>query len=329
MLDRLVTTIAQVRERAEAHESLLTKNELLTRYALIDPLLRALGWPVDDPAWVQVELQTAGGGRADYVLLDGVGRVLVVLEAKALGGKLDLAGSAAIGYAWALHHQGQPPRLVGLSDGLRWVLAEPHHLKQPLYQIDLGGKTPLPELALLIARALWRELWCETKSPTASEVPVPALSPAAKAWQTRRASQLVTTATTVAGSPEARIVPLSQFVGVPGTAPPAALVFPDGKEYPLSSWRDFLVRTVEWLIDSGRFDEARVPIPRTDNPNGRFVVHRERVHGSGKPFEAPVQVRGRCWVEAFVGAPEAPRDARRVLQAFGVAPETVLVRLHG
>ncbi len=207
MLDRLVTTIAQARERAEAYESLLTKNELLTRYASIDPLLRALGWPVVDPAWVQVELRTASGGRADYVLLDGAGRALVVLEAKALGGKLDLAGSAAIGYAWELHQRGQPPRLVGLSDGLRWVLAEPQHLKQPVYQIDLGGKTPLPELAPLMARALWRALWCETKSPTASEVPVQALSLAAKAWQTRRASQLVTTASPVAGLPEAGSVP--------------------------------------------------------------------------------------------------------------------------
>jgi len=52
MLDDVLTTLQQIRERAERYRPLLTQNEGMTRSVLIDPLLRVLGWPLDDPAWV-------------------------------------------------------------------------------------------------------------------------------------------------------------------------------------------------------------------------------------------------------------------------------------
>ena len=51
-LDDLFTLIHELRERIDAHGAALRQNEALTRYALIDPLLRALGWnTADPPSW--------------------------------------------------------------------------------------------------------------------------------------------------------------------------------------------------------------------------------------------------------------------------------------
>ena len=48
---------------------------------LIDKALEASGWNLLDPQQVRFEVH-AGGKRADYVLMDEIGRVLCVLEAK-------------------------------------------------------------------------------------------------------------------------------------------------------------------------------------------------------------------------------------------------------
>jgi len=136
VIDDLCQVLERLRERLQAHRSLLEANEAQTRVSLIDPLLRALGWPTDDPTSVQVEAR-AGSGRADYVLRSG-NQTILVLEVKKVGEKLDIAHSAAVSYAWELLRQGQPPRYVGVSDGRRWLLYEPQQLEQPNHTLDLG-----------------------------------------------------------------------------------------------------------------------------------------------------------------------------------------------
>ena len=48
-LENLLTLIEKLQERIDSHGDALKKNEMLTRYALIDPLLRELGWDTEDP----------------------------------------------------------------------------------------------------------------------------------------------------------------------------------------------------------------------------------------------------------------------------------------
>ena len=61
----------------------IRRNEMRTRYALIDPLLRACGWELDDPATVEIEFGE-GPGRIDYVLWDNEGNQYLHIEAKKL-----------------------------------------------------------------------------------------------------------------------------------------------------------------------------------------------------------------------------------------------------
>ena len=47
LLEELIDAIKRVRGRIERHDDELSRNEMLTRYALVDSILRALGetWP--------------------------------------------------------------------------------------------------------------------------------------------------------------------------------------------------------------------------------------------------------------------------------------------
>jgi len=68
MLEDFVSVIDTLRGRIRDHREDLSRNELRTRVALIDPMLQALGWDVADPSQVAIEFTTRSG-RADYALM--------------------------------------------------------------------------------------------------------------------------------------------------------------------------------------------------------------------------------------------------------------------
>ena len=51
-LESLLELVETLRERIITHRAVLSQSEALTRYALIDPLLRELGWDTEDPTMV-------------------------------------------------------------------------------------------------------------------------------------------------------------------------------------------------------------------------------------------------------------------------------------
>ena len=86
------TVIRQLRSRAQSHHEYLSKGERETRtkYALIDPILRSLGWDTEDPDQVKLEYEVdpshEDGRRVDYALFrDGdTSKPYILIEAKGL-----------------------------------------------------------------------------------------------------------------------------------------------------------------------------------------------------------------------------------------------------
>lgn len=66
----LEATIREVRDRARENAPYIT-SLLRTRYVLIDPILRALGWDPADPGTVQVTTPGANRPIPNYILMDG------------------------------------------------------------------------------------------------------------------------------------------------------------------------------------------------------------------------------------------------------------------
>lgn len=83
-LEDMHSLVESLKKRAHDHDAALRASEMLTRYTLIDPLLRELGWDTADPSQVIPEYKS-GNGRADYALLGSDGAPAMMVEAKSLG----------------------------------------------------------------------------------------------------------------------------------------------------------------------------------------------------------------------------------------------------
>lgn len=150
-LEALLDTIQTVQAHITKHKAALFKNEGLTRYALIDPLLRALEWDTGDPEEVIPEYPLFDGKRADYALMiRGTPRVLI--EAKRLGEPMGDAVKQGIEYC---QEKGTP--YLAVTNGEKWELYETHNpmprSDETIVEFDLRED---PSRVCRKALALWR-----------------------------------------------------------------------------------------------------------------------------------------------------------------------------
>ena len=99
---------------------ILTNNEAATRAALIDPILRKLGWDISDPAMVEVEKRAPSHKNdvvADYVLKNQDGMPVVCVEAKSKGTNLKKCAPKLLQYTNAFK---DTVKYALLTDGLVW-----------------------------------------------------------------------------------------------------------------------------------------------------------------------------------------------------------------
>ena len=274
-LESLLSLVEKLRERIDEHGSELRKSEALTRYALIDPLLRELGWDTGDPDLVIPEYKV-GSGRADYALLSN-GRPILMVEAKSLESPLQNALSQGIGYCL---EQGTP--YFSVTDGRRWEIYETHKpvpiAEKRIVQFDL--KDGLAAEASLEALALWRpnvdsgrigpgqapvtvptpNRSAQPESPIPKTQPTPPPDKSEPGWQ-----------------PISELKPRSES----HPSPPKAVQFPDNSGAQVTAWGWLLVEVARWLINGNHLTENHCPIPRT--PGGRkSLVTRGPVDPTGR-----------------------------------------------
>jgi len=117
----IVELVDKLRDKIQDKELkvLLQRNEALTRYALIDPLLRALGWDTEDPNQVVPEFSTptTDNERADYVLKIN-GKKVAVIEAKSLGTRWD-SGVVGKVLSYAIKIGA---KIAVITDGDKWEI---------------------------------------------------------------------------------------------------------------------------------------------------------------------------------------------------------------
>jgi len=111
----LFTLVNELKDRIKRYERLLKHNEMLTRYVLVDPVLRALGWDTENPSIVRPE-EKQNSGKPDYILYYE-NEKLIALEAKSLGSKLDEKKVLDLGfkYSW----KNKIPYFI-ITDGNEW-----------------------------------------------------------------------------------------------------------------------------------------------------------------------------------------------------------------
>ena len=313
LLDDLYQTIEKLRERMETHRDKLKQSEALTRNALVDPLLRALGWDTEDPALAMPEYRL-GSGFADYALLNG-GKPAIVIEAKKLGTPLYSAAEQSVTYC-----VNDGIRYFVATDGRKWDVYETHRpvplAEKKIVSFDI---TDSPADVCLDALVLWRR---SVQSGVVRKAQTPVVEVQHENLMT---SNRIDLSQELGPVLDGDWQPLTQLKPVKGDKPPPQIRFPDGSTAQIKSWVDIPVETVSWLDQNGRLDETAVPI---GGGKTRYVLSGTPVHESGRNFWNPKQT-GRFYIEGDHSGASHFRIALRIIKQAGieVTPEQFSVRL--
>ena len=315
-LDDLKETIETLRERIQAHRAYLGK-ETRTRQVLIDPMLRTLGWDIEDPDSVELEYRI-DRKRADYALMVNE-KPIAVIEAKALGKRLhDEATDQVLTYA---NREGIPYMVV--TDGDHWqmsaVFKQGRLEDRILMEFQLTRDEPYA--CALQALGLWRPNLASDK-PQEAATPVMIEKPV-------RAESVPATSKSSRGKKIAKLpnngdwVPLTSLKIEKGQEPPKYIKFPDSNEKELVYWTDTLVNAAQHLIETDKISAQNCPVRAKHRQT--YLLHTEPFHSTGRPFGAKRKI-GELWLRTSYKDSKVTHDlACWLLDKFGVNPSTVLV----
>jgi hypothetical protein len=283
----LLEAIERVWERIERHGSKLSQNEMLTRYALVDPILRALGWDTEDPEQVVPEFQTEVG-RPDYILHCADLRIGV--EAKRLGADERTFEQAYMRAAplW----QAKRIRYYIITDGDRWVLWDISQPKEKGLIADIQLSRDNPGDAARQLLALWRPAMPEVKvakPPVLSRKGGPPPTPSGLSLQELRKQMRR------------------------GQSPPTSIRFPDGTQEDLRTWKDLLVAVAKWALPKLK-QKGKLPLDKLIQRDGQGISLRDIGEGWKVETFGP-------------DAKGCVRKAIRILESAGVSPDQVFVTL--
>ena len=315
-LESLLTLVEKLRERIDVHGKALRQNETLTRYTLIDPLLRELGWDTGDPDLVIPEYKT-DDGRPDYALLSD-GKPIMMVEAKRLGTPLqDKVLAQGLTYA-----NGQGTKYFSVSDGARWEIYETFKpvrtAEKRIVEFDL--KSGSAAEACLKALTLWEVrvsghvatgqipvIEPPHNQPDSPEPPTPQPIPPS---QDEHEWQPISELEPQAGSRFRSLVEVR---------------FPDNSGVSVNSGWALLPAVVQWLVDGNYLTANDCPIPT--KPRSKIcVVSSSPVHLNGRPFSNHGVQIGPVYLQRFSGH-KGIKAARTVIERVGQDPAQFKVRL--
>ena len=282
-LESLLTLVEKLRERIDDHASLLRQNEALTRYTLIDPLLRELGWDTENPDLVIPEYKGVGGS-ADYALFNG-DKPLMIVEAKRLDTSLRDEKVLTQGLTYC---QKQGTRYLSVTDGRRWEIYETHKLasidEKRIVEFDLKSQS----VAEACLKAL--TLWGLRVSDHVATGQISVVGPPYNQPDSPK-SPAPTPQPTPPSLDEHKWQLLSKYQE-PHAPKPVEVRFPDNSVVPVKTWKSILVEVAKWLEKNKLLTENHCPIsvPRKSGRTKLYVAHTKAVHSNGKPFRDPTRV---------------------------------------
>ncbi|MXY46206.1 MAG: hypothetical protein F4Y44_04310 [Chloroflexi bacterium] len=358
MLESLHELVELLRRRIDQHRAALSGNEMLTRYALIDPLLRELGWDTSDPMKVTPEDTSGlGRGRPDYVLLTN-GQPVMVVEAKKLGSGLQAGASQAIQYAMDPNRQA---RYFATTDGQHWEVFDTERPASDMSVILFDLIAVSSAEVCLQALALWRpgvaagsvsaaqapiiepqpqeqQAEAEPLEPAQSYSPASAAQPEAPrisepqsaseflrttTYQRERANtpQAVSMHEITGGTGDGEWIPLSDLSVIGRSPPPTEIQFPDNSLSQIRRWNTIVTESVRWLQASGYLNSSNWRVRR----NSRYVVSDSPKHPNGKEFIAQ-QSADHLFVEGNYSAKDLVKNAIIIIERTGQDPAQFKVR---
>ena len=314
LLEPLVSVIKTVKERMQQYNQALRQSEALTRYALIDPLLRALGWDTADPALVRPEYPVSRG-QADYALLDPTGKVSAFVEAKSLGRSLeqDQDIDQLVRYAFT---DGIPYAV--LTNGNNWHV---YDLTIPgvaikdrrMLEVSISDTSAHP--AALQMLLLWKPNLAGEVQPAVANFPLVGLTLEPPLGDSDSQELGRTPSLAKLESVSLAVVQPNQREN-----PPVLVTLPDGQQRPISNWRGVLIQSAEWLVETGRLSSADFPM---SDARGWGFINTVPQSPNGTAFRASRLISGGIYLNLHWSKENTIKLATRLIQRFGVSPDGV------
>ncbi len=330
-LDDLKETIETLSARIQAHRPYLEGNETRTRQALIDPMLRALGWDVENPDSVELEY-SINQQRVDYALM-GLETPVAVIEAKALGKPLDEKETMqALNYA---NTAGIP--YMTLTNGDHWRMLEVFKQAPIKDRILMNFQLTQdePYACALQALGIWRPNLASGEPPKEAITPVfahhesatdqPEPSTPEPPSAAPSSGQEAVDSSESEEQNQDNWVPL-ESLEIKDKKPPAntKIKFPGSSIKPIKSWIDIWVSVAEHLIENGKISaEKDCPVRKTKKAK-TYLLHTKPYNQDGRKFPVKKEI-GDLWLFTNFSATNAYKTACWLLKEFGVNPSTVLV----
>jgi hypothetical protein len=253
----LYDLIIEQRKKIEKHRELFTKNEASVRYALINPLLEALGWDLTDPDDVIPEYSTEAG-RPDYVLKKN-GREVAFLGAKALYKKEDLMQYIAYCVSKGVSY-------FITTDGSTWEIYDTYKKadleNKKLISWDIE-KEPVEEVirkSLSLAKPI---IYSPNHETEIKEVPQSIFS----SVKEDDAKIKKPTVEKIKNFNQGKI----------------KITIDNENPIYVDKYREILYYTAEWLIKNGFITEKDLPI-KVGERGKRYLINTDKKHQDGREF---------------------------------------------
>lgn len=309
-LEEFIGLVEELQDRIQKHGSLLRGSEALTRYVLIDPFLRALGWDTENPDHVRPEYPGAGG-YADYALMHS-GKPVALLEAKKLGEPL----TSGVGQALNYYNQ-QGINYMVVTDGCRWEMYEVFRQapidERKLMFIDIASGAAYH--IALTALHLWQPNLGSGRAIVSAPERVVAESPGQMHYPADPNSVSAPPSSGLQTQGQAhQWTPIQGVHPTSGDKAPVAVRFPDGEVKQTKYWKDVLFAVADWLTREGALKDSDCPIGRG---HSWYLVHTVPRHPSGKDFYGPQRLSSGLFLENWFSSQAIVRNATFLLDSLG------------
>ena len=319
-LEELMDTIERLKGRIGQHHQLLRQSEALTRYALIDPLLRVLGWDTEDPERVRPKYPDPNG-RPDYALIQA-NQPVAMLEAKSVGTRLDDdIIRKVIGYC-----TDKGVKYAVLTDGNTWEAYDlsvfsPNRDERRMFSFSIGDDEPY-QCAL---KALY--LWQPNLESANSIVHPPSRTLAESLGSHDQQAHVHfsrPSAIPFQPSKDMGWISLAELKSVTRVPPPQFIQFLNGEEIQITRWWNVTFQVAEWQVKEGKLTLEVCPIKygRT-----KYLVNSSPVHSNGTPFNQFRQLSNNLYLDTPYDAVGLRDAAKFLLEHFGDSPKTVWLRM--
>jgi len=320
-MQQLIQVLQKIRGLCGQHRGALQANEMLTRYCLIDPVLRALGWDTEDPDMVVPEFDT-GSGRPDYVLRWN-GQPYIAIEAKKLGKDLQEARKDNVKYCY----DNKIPFFV-VTDGDIWELQDMTKFGEPIFSVQITKSQYLGHTArqlLMLHRDAMPIQGAATASPAVTTTPlvttVPVASPATTSPSPAPHTHAAAPNTTVSSPTSSLTTIRDSFAvlkrkGFPVTGTnPSQVIFPNSIAVSVKQWKDVLIKVIEELDRQGCLPSPpfmvgtrRKTILYSTDPDSVRKPYQE------KPYSFPSKQYGTIYIKTHGSAEYITRSIHQLLQ---------------